>query len=389
MPEITSEFDQLQEQLSSGGINALLATTAAQLKERKKYHELFEVLKMQVRQRLGLPLLYQDTGDELDEPVRDQLETGLLDACQEVGTLLLGEAKVREGWMYLRPVGNQAEVARQLAKIEPNEDNLEELVEVMLHEGVDPARGYALVLENYGTCNAITTYESSMSRHSKPHQQATASLLVEHVHRDLLASVVADITQQQGQEPTETTLRELVADRDWLFGEHSYHLDTTHLASTVRFARILDDEKMLRLALDLTAYGGRLSPQFQYPGEGPFEDLYPSHALYLAALLGEQVDEAIAYFATRAETMDAAEHGALPLEAYVQLLDRLGRHEAATETLIRSCDSDAVQASQVVPLLVDLAGKSGKFEPLIDFCRQREDVLGFATALAQASLAAE
>ena len=387
MPKIESEFDQLQERLVSGGIDGLLAMTAGQLKEQKKYHELFEVLKMQVRQRLGLPLLYQDTGDELEEPRRDQLEDGLLDACREVGTLLLSEAKVREGWMYLRPVGNQADVARQLAKIEPDEDNLEELVEVMLHEGVDPARGYALVLENYGTCNAITTYESAMNRHSKADQQATASLLVEHVHRDLLASVVADIAQRQDQEPVERTLRELVADRDWLFGEHSYHIDTTHLASTVRFARVLDDEEQLRLALDLTEYGRRLSPQFQYQGEGPFADLYPSHALYLAALLGEQIDEAIEYFASRAESMDAAEHGSLPLEAYVQLLDRLGRHETATETLIRSCDSEAVQASQVVPLLVDLAGKSGKFGPLIDFCRQREDVLGFATALAQAKFA--
>jgi len=387
MPEIETEFDQLQEQLSSGGIHALLESTAAQLRVQRKHHELFEVLKMQVRHRLELPLLYHDTGDELDEQLREQLENGLLDACREVGNLLLGDAKVREGWMYLRPVGNQAEVARQLAQIEPDENNLEELVEVMLHEGVDPARGYALVLENYGTCNAITTYESSMNRHSKSDQQATAGLLVEHLHRELLASVVADIAQREGSEPTEKTLRELVADRDLLFGEHSYHIDTTHLASTVRFSRVLDEEHLLRLALDLIEYGRRLNPQFQYQGEGPFADLYPSHALYLGAILGEHVDEAIEYFSTRAETLDVDEHGSLPIEAYVQLLDRLGRYDLATETLIRSTESDAVQASQVIPLLVDLAGKSGKFEPLIQFCRQRGDLLGFATALAQAKQA--
>ena len=384
MPELESEFDQLHGQLSSGGVEALLESAADLLRDQKKYHELFEALKMQVRQRLGLPLLYHDAGDELDEQLRDQLEQGLLEACRDVGTLLLGDAKVREGWMYLRPVGNQAEVARLLTRIEPDEDNLDQLVEVLLHEGVDPARGYALVLENYGTCNAITTYESSMNRHSKSDQQATAGLLVEHVHRELWASVVADVTQHEGQEPAERTLRELVADRDWLFGEHSYHIDTTHLASTVRFSRILDHEDQLRLAFDLTEYGRRLSSQFQYQGEGPFADIYPSHALYLGAILGQNVQEAVEYFSTRAETLDPAEHGSLPIEAYVQLLDRLGRYDQAIEALIRFAHSESIQASQVVPLLLDLSGKSGNYTPFIEFCRQRGDLLGFATALAQA-----
>ena len=91
-----------------------------------------------------------------------------------------------------------------------------------------------------------------------------------------------------------------MADREWLFQDNAYHIDTTHLASTVRIARVLADPADLRLALDLTEYGRRLSQQFQYQGDEPFVETYPSHALYFQALLGENVEEALAYFqATR------------------------------------------------------------------------------------------
>lgn len=92
-------------------------------------------------------------------------------------------------------------------------------------------------------------------------------------------------------------------------------------------------------ALDLTAYGRRLSSQFQYKGDQPFEDIYPSHAFYLGALLGEDVDAAVEYFRERAESLDPREHGGLPVEAYVQLLDRLGRYAPAIGAAPRFCPS--------------------------------------------------
>lgn len=386
MASVGSEFDQLQQALDSGGVAEALTCLADQLRERKRYHELFEALKMQVRHRIGLPLTYTEAGDDLDEARRTQLEDGLLDACREVGMALLGEGSIREGWMYLRPVGDQAEVAKKLAQIEPDEDNLEELIEVSLHEGVDPARGFALVLEHHGTCNSITMYESTIMRQDKSAQQAAAGLLVEHLHGELLATVKADIAQQSGEEPKEETLRDLVADRDWLFGEHSYHLDTTHLASTVRFSRVLEDESLLRLAYDLTAYGQRLSKQFQYQGEPPFEDIYSSHALYLGALLGEGVDQAIEFFRTKAELLDPDAHGSGAVEAYVQLLDRLNRPAEAIEALLAFAEKQPQAAAQVVPLILELSERTGDFGKLAAFCRERDDLLGFATATLSAAI---
>src|SRR5690606_15907818 len=139
---------------------------------------------------------------------------------------------------------------------------------------------------------------------------------------------------QEHAEPAADSLRELVEGRDWLFGDSSYHIDTTHLASTVRFARSLDDEESLRLAIDLTEYGRRLDRHFQYAGEEPFADMYPSHALLFKAMLRENIDEALAYFREKAHTVDIHAQGSGAAETYIALLDRLGRtDEAVRETI--------------------------------------------------------
>lgn len=378
-------FDELQSELSRGGADAVLARAAEALKGQKKFHELFEARKMQVRRKLGLPLAASEAAsDALGETQRQQLEEGLIAACREVGALLLGEGQVREGWMYLRPVGDRAEAAKLLELVQPHEDNIEELIEVLLHEGVDVGRGFGLALENYGTCSSITTYDQAIARRPRAEQAPAAALLLRRVHEDLLTSVKSDIARQEGAQPQETTLRELVADRDWLFQENSYHLDTTHLASTVRISRVLTAPEDLRLALDLTEYGRRLSAQFQYQGDEPFADIYPSHALYFQALLGENIDEATAYFQQKAEMLDPQYHGLAAIEVYVDLLARVGRYQEAIDAAIRLSPS-GVQPAGFAPSLLELAEKAGDYEKVLAYCRDRGDLLGYVAGLVQAS----
>jgi hypothetical protein len=380
MPD--SLFEQLKSDLSRGGSEAVLAKVANTLREEKRYHELFEALKMQVRRKLGLPVTYSSGGDDLPEEKRTQLEEGLLAACREVGTLLFRQGKVREGWMYLRPVGERKEAAALLAGVEPDEDNTEELIEVALHEGVDISRGYGLVLSSYGTCNAITTYDSSVARRPRQDQEPAARLLLKQVYDDLLANVKADISRQEGSQPKETTLKQLVEDRDWLFQENSYHLDTTHLAATVRIARVLTNSDDLRLALDLTEYGRRLNQQFQYQGDEPFAENYPAHARYFQAILGENLDEALAYFRTKAEMLDPQYHGMVPIETYVDLLSRTGRHREALAEAIRLSPQSAHPVG-IAPALLELAERTGDFSAFLEYCQQRGDVLGYAAGLVQ------
>ena len=375
-----SAFETLRRLLETRGVDAALDELERHLRQQGQYHELFEVLKMKARRSAGLPLIYSDTPDELSAEQRDRLENGLLAACREVGVLLIRSGAVRQGWMYLRPVGDNQLARQVLAQVEVNSSNVEELVEVLVHEGVDIERGFRLVLEHYGTCSAITTYDSVIAQKSKKERQIAARLLVEQLHRELLASLRHDIQRQQGTPPTEQTIAELVAERDWLFGEFAYHVDTTHLASVMRCARVVDDPKTLELARDMTEYGRRLNRQFQYRSEEPFGDTYPAHALFFDALLGRRVEEALAYFRHKAEQLSVEEHGLLPRETWVDLLARIGRPGEALKEALRLL-VDQGPTSGVAPPLWELGMLAGDFTPIVDHFRQAGNLLGFATAL--------
>jgi hypothetical protein len=284
--------------------------------------------------------------------------------------------------MYLRPVGDKAEAVKLLAAIEPTEENTEELIEVCLHEGIDIGRGFGLVLSSYGTCSSITTYDSSVARRPRAEQAPAAAQLLHRVHDDLVASVKHDIARQEGKEPAEKTLRELVLDREWLFQDNAYHIDTTHLAATVRISRVLSDPADLRLGLDLTEYGRRLCEQFQYQGDEPFAEMYPSHALYFQALLGENVDAALAHFKSKAEMLDPQYHGLAAVETYVDLLTRLGRFSEAIAAAIKLAPR-GVQPIGQAPSLIELAERGGDYSPVLAYCREKGDLLGYAAALVQ------
>ncbi len=376
-------FEQLEQQCTSGGVDAVLEHLINSLQQDKKHHELFEALKMQVRHRAGLPLLYGESGDDLDSQQRTLLEDGLLGACRQVGTGLLEEGRVSEGWMYMRPVGDMAAAREMINKIEIQDDNIDEMVEVLLQEGVDPARGFSVVLQNYGTCNAITTYESVMPQKGKADQRAVAQLLLRHVHQELFTNVKADVATRTDSEPTGTTLAELIAGQGEMFGEHSYHIDTTHLASTTRFSRILEDEESLRLALDLTQYGKELHEQFQYEGDEPFTDIYRHHAFYYQALLGENLDEALAHFKDRSDNVDSNNWGTVAIEIYIDLLARVGKIEEAIAVTIEKI-TPGQRTMGLAPSLLELCERGGNYSPLMDACRGSDDVLGFATGLMQA-----
>ena len=378
----TTDFYSLQEQLGAGGLDAALEHLAERLKSQGRYHELFDARLMQARQRLNLPAVLSTSLDELPEPIRTQLENAYLDACKEVGHLLLDEGKIGEAWRYLRPVSENAAVADKLQRIEPDDENIQQLIEVALHEGVAPLLGFRLVLENYGTCNAITTFDAEMYRRGRGHQQDAAAMLVRHLHRELMENVRFDIRRQEGADPSELTLAALVEQRDWLFAGNNYHIDTTHLASVVRFARLVEDPEVLRLAFDLTEYGRRLGPQYHFAGEEPFTDNYVHNGLFFAAQLGQQVEQAVSYFRERADAVDIETAGTAAIEVYIVLLSRIGRHMEAFQESIRLLPDNA-RSSGLAPSLLELAGRAGDFERLLSVYQQRGDLLGYATALAE------
>lgn len=375
-------YEDIEAAVSAGTPEAAIDRLIEHLLAEKLYHELFEALKMRLRVQLGLNAAQADSEEKLDDELELKLERGLIDSCRKVGELFLKDGQIREGWMYMRPVGDRDAAAQAMRAVQPNDENTEEMLEVLLHEGVDIARGYQLALDQLGTCNSITMFESALAQRPRADQKIAAALLVRHVHDELLGNVKRDIAQQEGSEPEGNRVADIIKDRPELLKDGSYHLDTSHLSSTVRFARVLDDRESIELALDITAYGLKLHPQYQYPGEEPFLDLYPASAAFFRALLGQQVDASIRYFSQKADSVDQNQFGLVAVEVLVDLLSRCERHEEALAAFNKRIPKGA-RTMGIAPSLLQLSERLGKFESMREICKQRDDLLGYAAAILQ------
>lgn len=368
----------------------MLDQMVSHFRESRRPMELFEARKMQIRDRLNLPLVSSENEPSRPEDVERQLEIGLLDACREAGTMLMEEGKIGEGWMYLRPTGD-TELAKQLiAAIPITEENYDEMIQVLLHEGIDVARGYQAVLDNQGTCNSITLYEQSLVGRSKADRSAAASCLLNHLYEELVTLVRGDIARREAPAGEDESLHEMIEKRKWILEDGGYHLDTTHLSSTVRIATLLEDPEQIKKAWELTQYGRRLHHQFQYPGEEPFVDFYPAHSTYFSILLGENVDAGLKVFERKARTVNAAESGTAAIETYVDLLQRVGRPVEAVQAAIELVPSD-LPPQRIVPLLLDIAEKAAEkgdlaaYDHAAEYCKKHGDVLGYAAVIHAAS----
>ena len=373
--------------------STLLDRMIGHFRETRQPMELFEALKMRVRHQVGLPVVAGENDELRPDEIERQLELGLLDACREAGTMMIQDGRVREGWMYLRPTGDHQLARQLLSNVEINDDNYDDLVQVLVHEGVDIGRGYQAVLDHQGTCNSITLYEQAVAGRSKQDRQAAASRLLEHLYRELITLVHEDIAHRDAPADEGENLAELITKRPWVLGEGGYHLDTTHLASTVRIASVLDDPELLRKAWELTQYGRRLDSQFQYPGDEPFVDFYPAYAAYYATLLGENVDAGLKLFERKARTVDINQHGTASIEAYVDLLDRVGRPRQAVQAAIELVPDD-IPPQRIVPLLLAIAAHaddSGSeiYDLILEYCRRHHDVLGYTAVTHAAMLSAK
>ena len=202
-----------------------------------------------------------------------------------MGNGLLAEGRIREAWMYLRPIGDKAAVAEKLRRLKIDDEQVDELIEVTVHEGVDPPTGFACLLDRYGTCNAITTFDAQAPAMEPAARRQIAGMLGRHIYRELVENVRAHIEREaadrQDTMPSSTNLSQLCAKRDWLTADGSYHIDTSHLSSVVRCARLIEDREELHLARELAEYGGKLDPSLQYPDEEPFcRHVQVSHTLF-------------------------------------------------------------------------------------------------------------
>lgn len=377
-------FAELEEARESGGAAAVLDRLIEQLTEQKKYDQLFDALLMKKRFELGLPLVRPTATENIPDDKLEEFEECYIDSARQIGRQFLAEGDIPRAWLYLRHIQEPEAVREALDRIDPQQEageTTDDLINIALYEGAHPVKGLEIMLRVNGTCNTITAMDQHLAHLEPADRRQAAALLVRELYADLCHTVRQEVEQKlTGVSPGET-LRELLAGRDWLFENDNYHIDVSHLHAVVRFARFLEPgDEELDLAIQLAEYGSHLAPQFQYPGDPPFDDFYPAHVHYFQVLADDHRDEAIAYF--RAKIEEEPDEDDKPMIAYVlvDLLMRIGRYAEALETaqtyLADIEDPEGFSFAR-------LCEQAGRLDTLRECAREKGDVVTFTAALLQ------
>jgi len=378
-------FDLIEQAVASGGAASALDLLARKFGAEKQYPQLFETRLMQKRLELGLPLIQLGPIEDLPEPARSSYEDGVRRAAREAGTFFLADGDIPHAWPYFRAIGDREIVAAAIESAEAGED-AEALIDIALGERVHPRKGLELVIAQHGICRAITYFEEFPNLEDRG---ACLILLVRTLHAELVANLKNAIKRREGQPPEVSCISELIAGRDWLFGEFDAYVDTSHVINVIRFALDLrnqhaQDRDALRLALELCEYGAHLSPQFRMRGEPPFEDIYRDHAIYLHAVLGEDLNAAIEHFKTKIITQDAPMRVIRCAQVLVGLLVRHRRYDEAVEISLEHLSG--IRPNQLAcPTLYQLCQLAGDSDRLKELARQRGDLLTFAAGAIRAN----
>ena len=360
--------------LDSGDSAASLDLLIRHFADRQDFNSLFEARRLKHRLEFGLPLLDNDVLPESPE-ARTAYESALIQSARETGELALEHGNIPAAWRFFRAIGDAAPVAAAMDRVQPDGD-VEDLIAIALQEGVHPAKGLELVLARHGMCRAITAFGMVPMHKDRPQ---CIALLARSLHAELGERLAASIEAQEGARPATTRIGEMIAGRDWLFGEYDYYVDTSHLLSLLPYSLEVNDPAILALFHDICVYGKRLSPMFQSRGQFPFEQPFLDYEEYVLALLGDRADERVTHFRAKVQESIPEEHGTIAAQVLVSLLARLERYdEALAVSLAHLQDEDpaALACPSSLQLCV-LAKDYGRFREL---ARSRGDLLSYVAA---------
>ena len=372
-------FAALEQLLESGNPVTSFDLLIGQFRAAKDYHSLFEALLMRKRLQLGLPLLLTNDLTALPSEIRDAYSKAIADAVRHVGELFLSDGEIAEAWRYLRATGDSTPVAEAIEKVEPGDD-VNRIIEIAFQEGVHPAKGLELIVAKYGICRALSAFEVSAVEKDR---EKCIAVLARNLHTEVVERLSDAIEQAEGSRPVSTSIAELIRGRDWLFGEYSAYVDTSHLVSLLQHCPELTDHGVLRIFHDLCEYGKRLSPQMRVQGQPPFEDVYIDCDRYVQALSGIDVESHLTYFRGKLAGNRAEEMESLPAQYLVRLLARLARYNEALEVAL-AYFPHARSTELACPAATELCYLAKRFDRLKELAREREDPLSYAAASLEA-----
>jgi hypothetical protein len=374
-------FTELEQLHQSQGSAAVLDRLIETLRTGKKYHQLFDASLLRKKLEMGLPVAKPTSFDDVPEARRDEFERHYVDQARAVGELFLADGAIRDAWVYLRTIRETQKVAAAIEALPKSRTPEEEIIDIALYQGAHPAKGIELMLASHGTCSTITAFDQISPQLALDVRQKCAALLVRELYNSLAENVQHDVQRRIATLPPGQSLHELIAGREWLFEEGNYHIDVSHLNAVVRFARSLDSaQPELKLALQLSEYGSKLSSQYQYAGHAPFQEFYPASLQFFKALLGENRDEALGYFRDKLTPDPADYDNQLTALTLVDLLTRADRPGEAVDV---ACKYLANAPDEFGFSLADLCAKAGRWSDWQRVCRDKGDLVGFTAALVQ------
>ena len=377
-----SFFEDLDHVSRTQGPSSVLNCLISEMERRDDPRGLLDGLLLKARHELGLPSILDGPLSDLPEPQRVQYEDRYVEAIRHVGIKLLARNDIVAAWPYFRAIGEKELVAAAIEQFSPGEgdSSLGHVVEVAFTQGAHPRRGFELILDHFGICSAITSFESLPP--DELIRIACAERLCERLHEQLIASLRADI-ERHGDPlpPAGTAVDELMKGHDWLFDDDGYHLDVSHLSAVVRISPMMESREAVAKAVELTDYGRRLSDRHKYAGDAPFERTYEDHGIYLRAVLGDDQNEAIRHFQGKLPAPDPdgnGDHG--PSQILVKLLLKLGRLDEAINVEAEHL-TNVPEGMLMVPGLSQLCQRAGRMDRLAEVARAQGDPVRYAAAI--------
>ncbi len=368
MPDLDL-FPALDCLLESGGGVQGLDFLIDRFRAEREYGLLFEARLMKKRFELGLPLLQTDSLDDAT------YQAGVMEVARDTGELFLEAGNIERAWPYFRAISQTQPVFDAIDKLAPAE-GLDGVIGIAFQEGIHPVKGLELILAAHGMCRALTAF--GMTAVSKDRDRCI-ELLTDGIYREVRERMSGVIEKEESAAPAHGSLIELMAGREWLFGEWDYYVDTSHLLTIIPYSVEVTDPQVLRQLFELCEYGGHLSPHFQNPGIPPFEKQFEAYGHYVLALLGENAEEHVEYFRRKVMESDPEEVGDAPGRILVKLLISLGREREALDVLLEQVFEDAPYGAPV-PSALQLCHRVKDFGRMAEIARERGDFLSYAAA---------
>ncbi|MGD9714338.1 MAG: hypothetical protein AB7V46_20090 [Thermomicrobiales bacterium] len=379
-----SLFDQLESTLNTEGPGPAIARLCDSLRKSKDYNALFYALLMSKRHELGVTPVPTGPASDLPESLHPAYEEGIRSAAREVGNLHLAEGNIPQAWGFYRMIEEPQPIREAIEKFEPgDDDDLQPLVQIAFYEGLHPRKGFDWVLSRYGICSAITTVSGELP-HAEEDKLYFVRALVRSLYHDLRDRLANEIEHRFTVRPeaadlppdTPGVVAKLIADRDWLFADEAYHIDTSHLSSVVQMSMHLKPCLELNLARELCLYGQKLTGRFMGEDMPPFDNGYTDYEIYLSILAGDRVDEGLAHFRKKAEEADPDEVGTYPAEVLVNLLLKVGRGREAVE-VAKQYLVQAEGRQLTCPDVYELCQRFKVYDVLAETAKKQGDVVHY------------